>query len=256
MAKVSFGKTASEVPAGGPQDPSTASTAVATLPNNPVPAPYSDDNIGMEDIILPRINLVQKVGELSNQFDGGAILLDAAQVLYSCSKDPEAESPAPLNILVLGFQPLRYAEKVGGGAKGLIVNTEADVVNGGGTLDYNDAKATGKVLYQRLATALVLVEKPEGVDDTKFPHERDGKKFCTALWSMKGSGYNYGAKVIKTAKKIGHLRGPAGYRTAFYGLGTKLTSYNGQFYYIPTLKTGSETAEDFRNWIKDEVVGF
>jgi hypothetical protein len=257
MPKIDFAKqgapSATTVPNGEATDPST--TAVATRPSNPVPTPYSDENIGLHDIILPRLNLVQKVGELSNVFDHGSLLLNGEQVLFTCPKDPKA-AVTPLNILVLGFQPSKYVEKVEGGGRGGSYNTPAEVVEAGGTIDYNESKATGKPLYQESKTALVLIEKPEGVDDANFPHEFEGKKYCTALWTMKGTAYTHGAKVLLTARKIGKLRGPAGYRTAFYTLASKLTSFNNQWYYIPVLKPSVDTTEAFRNWVKDEVVGF
>lgn len=259
MSKINFAKTAASDAA--PQSETVASTtAVATRPVNPAPAPYSDENIGLGDIILPRLNIVQKVGELSNHFEHGSILLNGEQYLYTASKDPKA-TPTPLTILVLGIGPSKYVEKVEGGGKGITYNTPQDVVAGGGTVDYNDAQATGKPLYQESKTALLLVEKPEGVDDTNFPHTFEGKKYCTALWTMKGTAYTHGARVFLTARQIGALRpvekgGKGGYRSMFYTLGTKLTSYKNNWYFIPVLKPAGDTTEAFRNWIVSDVVGY
>lgn len=274
MPKVEFSKTSASTPASpeaaGATITETPTTAIATRSANPAPVPFSDENIPLGDIILPRLNIVQKVGELSNIFDGGTILLNAEQVIYSCPKDaklqaPSPEAPTPLSILVLGLQAAKYVEKTEGGTRGSIYNTAQEVVNAGGTLDYNEAKVTGRPLYQPSRTALVLLEKPEGIDDANFPHQRDGKQYCTALWSMKGSSYNNGAKVLMTARQIGKLRDVkdaegnvigGGYRSAFYTFATKLASYNGQFYYIPVLRPADVSTPEFRAWIKDEVVGF
>lgn len=246
--KVGFGKDdvnpSSEVPSDD--------KAVATVPTSLPVAPYNDESLGLDDIILPRINIVQKVGGLSDTFDPGAILINAEQVIYTYNKD--LKNPAtPLKFLTIGFQPLRYAEKVAGGAKGKIVNRPEEVVALGGTLDYNDAKNNGKALFQRYATALILIEQPENVDDTHFPHEFGGKKYCTALWSSKGAAYTAGAKVLNTAKQIGPLRGPLGYRTAFYTMGTLLASHEGNAYFKPSLRPGEKTTEEFRAFVTGVV---
>lgn len=259
MAKVNFAKEGS--PASAASDSTlenTTTTAVAVVPSNPAPAPYSaDDSIGLKDITLPRINIVQKVGDLSNTFDHGSVLLSAELVLFTCPKDPKA-TPTPLTFLTLGFQPIDFCEKLEGGARGATYNTPAEVVAAGGTIDYNESQATGKPLFQERATALILLEKPEGIDDAHFPHEFEGKKYCTALWSMKGTAFTHGAKVLRTARKIGKLRNNAtgGYRSAFYSFATKLTNFKNNWYYIPVLKPTVDSTEALRNWVANEVVGF
>jgi hypothetical protein len=253
MSKIAFGKTGPSTPVTEEQ-PSTAVATRETLPP-PATSPFSDDNIPLSEITLPRLNIVQKVGELSNVFNEGSLVLSGEQVLYELPKDPKAEAPAPLTILCLGFQPMIFVEKLPGGTSGRRANSPEEVVSMGGTIDFNESK-TGKPLFQRSRTGLFLIEKPANVDDTNFPHERDGKKYCTALWTTKASGYTNGAKVFQTAKQIGCLRGPDGYRTAFYTLGTARKQTDGNFYYVPVLRPGAKTTEEFRNWIKTEVVGF
>lgn len=236
------------------QGPGAATTAVAVRPSYAPPAPstpYSEDDIDMKDVILPRLNIVQKVGDLSNVFPPGSFVLDGELAL-----------PSPLRIVVLGFAPKRYAEKVAGGARGNMFNSVEEVAEAGGTLDYNEAKAKEIPLYQTLATALTLIEKPEGVAEEIFPYEFGGKRYNVALWGMKGTAYTNGARIFFTAKRMGGIS-PAlvavqkeGYRAAVWTFETKLAKTGPNFYYIPLLKAVEITTPEFRAWVGNEVIGF
>lgn len=230
--------------------PSAVSTSTA------VPA-YNDEDIDFGDIILPRLNIVQKVGDLSNIFTPGEVVLNQNLVIHDPKKTPA------VNFTVIGFKKKQFVEKVEGGAMGALYNSEDDVVSHGGTLDYKEwqesvksAKETGgKALkyFQRLATALLLVERPAGIPDedhTVFPYECEGKWYALALWSMKGTSYTNGAKTIFTARKIGHLRS-GGYPSQAWTLTTKLENYGGNFAYIPVVKPGAKSTPAFVAFVKD-----
>jgi len=248
----------------------SATTAVVITPEQKVQstsAPaivFDDQNIGFEDIILPRINIVQKVGDLSEIFTPGEIVLKQSLVIYSPSKGAVAGT-APLNLTVLGFKKTQFTEKVSGGAMGILAATEADVVKHGGTLDYKEWEASvseNKVnpaskplrLFQRLATALCLVEKPEIVPDAdhiEFPYECEEKYFNLVLWSMKGTAYTHGAKAMFTARKIGHLR--QGYAKQSWSLSTKVEKF-GEFYAaVPIIKPGVKTSAAFQEFVLDVI---
>lgn len=239
-----------------PVDSIPASAALVPVPTAPVavapasPAPfYDDENIGFEDIILPRINIVQKVGELSNVFAGGEIILKMALPIYTppIIKDGVIAKPGTemLNLTVLGFRKKQFAEKIVGGNQGALCNTEEEVAKLGGTLDYaeHEAKVKAQIpskLFQRLATALCLIECPAALKGTdagnlEFAHECEGRKYALVLWSMKGTAYTNGAKRFFTARKLGHLKS-GGYPSYSWSLGTKLEGYGTNFAYIPVLK--------------------
>lgn len=250
MAKVSFSKPGGAAPvaepAPAPAPAPEATTAVAVREPMPVSTvPYGDENIQMSDIVLPGFNIVQKVGDLSDNFTHGSIVLNL-----------DLELPVPVRVLVLGFAATRFVEKVEGGGRGSIVDTKEEVVENGGTVDYNEHKAKEIPLYQPMATALILVEQPEGVDESSFPYEFGGKRYSIARWNLKGTGYTHGAKRFFTARKIGHLRGDIGYRGAFWTIATKLEKRGPNSYYIPVPKPAEATTPEFRQWIVDEVIGF
>jgi len=238
--------------------------AVATVPTPSTPSEipmFDDQNIGFEDIILPRVNIVQKVGDLSEIFTPGEIVLKQALVIYSPAKGEKAAT-APLNVTVLGFKKTQFAEKVAGGAQGILAHSEAEVVKHGGTLDYKEWQAaeiavkagTGKGirLFQRLATGLMLVDKPEFLvdeDHIEFPYECEGKYYALVLWSMKGTAYTNAAKACFTARKIGHLR--QGYSKQSWSLSTKMEKYGDNYAAIPVLRPAGKTSSAFQAFMLD-----
>jgi hypothetical protein len=256
--------------------------AVYTPPAPPArrSAPYLDEeNVGFEDIIMPRLNLVQGVGKMSTIWAPGTILFNKDCVIFdpgvADKKLPNGEiqpgRPAtdPVILTVVGFQKDRFVEKVEGGIGGATVKTEAEVAQLGGTLDYNEDREKRKLgipskLFQTMATALVFFQKPNYLTDEKhlvFPYECEDKYFAMALWSMKGTAYTHGAKVIRTHGKLGHLRkdGRTCYRLWNYQFATILKPFNTDkgenFVRVPVLNAGTENSAAFLKLI-DDVMGF
>lgn len=237
-----------------------AVTAVAVTTPAPVSAPtpfQDDDNISMEDIIIPPMHLVQKVGDLSNIFTPGTIVLNKGFVLYSPpGKDNVPPATPPVRLIVVGFKPTRFCQKTEDG-RGEIYDSEEEVNENGGTLEYSEAEATGKPLFQRLATALIFIEGNDKSPLGLFPHDYEGKRWAIALWSMKSTGYNHGAKHILTAKKMGALR--KGYRTGSWELSTELKSYTIKgsqvWVHVPKLKLVDAVSPEWIAWSKD-LLGF
>ena len=252
-------------------------TALVAAPPAAVPSQYDptqldEENIGFEDVILPRINIVQKVGDLSNIFNGGEVVLNQETVIHEPPfihpTDPSKNTPGSglLNILVLGFRRKQFTEKIEGGKLGMLLNNEADVAKNNGTLDYKEHKQSveasklpggqpPKRLFQRLATALCLVERPASVPDEDhvlFPHEFEGKFYTLVLWSMKGTAYTAAAKVLFTAKKLGHLK--TGYTAQGWTLTTKLEEFFGNFAYVPVIRPGQKSSPGLRDFCK-RIIG-
>jgi hypothetical protein len=239
--------------------------AVSRHENSPVQ--FDDENIGFEDVILPRINIVQKVGDLSNIFGGGEVVLNQQVVIHTpADVAKKVVGTPPINITILGFRRRQFTEKVGGGKMGLLANNEQEVVKHGGTLDYNEWQASLKPengikplrYFQRLATAVLLIERPDFMAETDsdhilFPYEFQGRFYALALWGMKGIAYTGAAKVIFTARKLGHLR--QGYIKQAYTLTSKLESYGENYAYKPVLGIGARTSPEFEQFIRAEILG-
>ena len=237
------------------------STAVAT---RPVSAPVSkaaptfdDENIGFEDIRLPSLIFVHGVGEMAKSYNPGEIVLAQNEVLLLHTPSNAAKrvvGDPPLVIIPLGFRKRRYVEKLEGGARGRMVNSEEAVAEVGGTLDYAEWKANKKMpLFQALATGLFLIERPEKIKDEEnltFPYEVNGKHYTLALWSMKGTAYTNGAKHFFTAKKIGPLKA-GGYRSHSWTLTTAIKAAGEQFVNAPVVRISGKNSPEMLALIAD-----
>ena len=250
-----------EAPASAPSAPLTpviednrAVAVVAQTENAvaaPAPAFFSDDTLDVGDLVLPRLNIVQKVGDLSNKFRPGTLLLNGQLVLQQAAEGTALSGIA--NVLCVGFNPTIFVEKVEGGLRGKMFKTEQEVIAAGGTLDYNEAKALKKAKYDRSATAMLLIEQVPGVNENEFPLTIEGKRYVLALYTMKGTGYTHAAKHIKSSRKIGQCR--EGYRFGWWSLQTQLKDFNGNWSYVPVVKPIGPSTEVLRNEIKD-FLGF
>jgi hypothetical protein len=189
------------------------------------------------DIILPRLSLSQNIGTLKESFLPGSVVLDRKVALFipPAMKDGQVTRQAtpPVNIIVVGFRPTRFVEKVVGSAdRGQIVKTERDVQLAGGTLDWaewNLKKASGMKLFQPLADAFLVIERPESLasDNTNFTYEVEGRFYALALWAMKGTSYTAAAKrVFFTGRRIGILR-QEGYPSWVFSLATREDTFGG-----------------------------
>jgi hypothetical protein len=212
-----------------------------------------------KDIILPRINIVQGVGLLKDSFPFGSIVFNQQVVLFTppdidkqTGNIKRAGTP-PVVLTVLGFRPTRYAEKVSGGARGLIVDSEDAVRANGGTLDYNEWKlkqSSGMKRFEPLADALVAIERPASItdDDTVFVYAVDGKKYALAIWGLKGTAYTAAAKrVFFTARAMGCLRG--GYPTYSFNVSTRSETRESNTYSIPVCLPAQKSTPAFLEFV-------
>lgn len=230
-------------------------TAVAQTDS---PSVFNDEDIGFDDIRLPRLNIVQKVGDLSNIFVPGEIVLNQSAVIHEPADATKKKAGhPPLILTVVGFKKKQYVEKVVGSEMGMLLNSELEVVAKGGTLDYKEWQQSNgaKKYFQRLATALILVQKPEHYtdeDNLSFPYECEGQHYALALFSMKGTAYTNAAKHIYTARKIGHLQAKlGGYPAQAWSLTTKLEKFGENYAHIPIIKPGPKNTEGFRAFVQE-----
>lgn len=237
----------------------TTSTAVATVP--PKGGLVVGDKLPeMKDIMLPRINIVQGIGKLKDTFPQGAIIFGQTTVLFeppTFNPDGSAKNKGlpPVNMTVLGFRDTRYVEKIKGGDRGLIVNTELEVTANGGTLDYNEWKlkeAAGMKRFEPLAEALVAIRRPDHLanDGTTFVYDADGHQYALAIWAMKGVVYTAAAKrVFFTARQLGALR-KGGYPSFNYNVTTKLEKYpGGNQAHVPICLIGTASTPAFLEFV-------
>lgn len=225
--------------------PSAAAGTVSYTPPPPA-AFYENEQSGFEakDLVLPRLVIVQKVGELSTVFPPGSILLGGNLTLIPAPTD--MNPGGALRLCFVGLQPSTFAEKVAGGVGGRYCRTKEEVVALGGTTDWNESQATKKPLFQSVCVGLVFIEQPAGIDSAQFPYAFEGKNYQLALYTMKGVAYTNAARHIKSAIKIGWLREAGVTSAGFWTLQAQLKKYGTNYAYTPVLKPAEKTTEEFR----------
>lgn len=282
MSKVSFAAKPAVDNATQPLPPEDAATvaqftADTTKANSlpavvPPPQPparndsrFSDDpeDIDFSQLALPTLKIVQGVGDLSLAFDPGQIVIvGKGDVTIPLADAPPkagakggAEQVQVNTVLIAISRHDRYSEKLPGGVRGRLYNTETEVLNNGGTTNWDENKANpAKSYFERLATAILLVEKPAALEDETgtFGFEAGGKQYALVVWHLKGISYTNAAKPLRTARRFGFLK--AGYSSRVVKLGTALKSYGTNSAYIPTVAPGGDTPEELRG-IVSEVLG-
>jgi hypothetical protein len=249
---------AARLEAGGAINPNevTGPTGVglpATRSNDPFV--MGDYLPGFRDIILPRLNIVQGSGKLKDSFPQGAIVFDQKLELFTLpivdkqTGNIKVPGLPPVNITILGFRPTRFVEKIAGGERGLIVNTEAQVREAGGTLDYGEWKlkaSSGMKRFETLAEAFVVVRRPAHVanDGSIFTFDIGDDAYALALWGMKGTAYTHAAKrVFFTARKMGILS-KTGYPSWNFNITTRPETFAGNNYFVPVCLPGARSTPD------------
>ena len=264
--EVTFGK--GSVPATAVDNTPTPTSTVAPKPTlaeimSPAPAPTATGPVGhlvpavqkaqpvgkadnfllgdflpsFKDIILPRLAISQNIGSLKETFISGTVVFDRRVALFvpPAIKDGKVvrDATPTVSIIVVGFRPTRFVEKVAGSAeRGQIVPTERAVALAGGTLDWTEwrlKKEQGMKLFQPLADALLVIERPESEKENlaDFTYEVDGRFYALALWAMKGTAYTAAAKrVFFTSRRIGLLR-TGGYPSWSYTMATREDTFPG-----------------------------
>jgi hypothetical protein len=274
MAEITFGsnavpatEVAAEVINPTPVTSATPPLAVATVPSGAVATNnwlLGDKLPSFAEVAIPHINLIANIGELSKQFEPGSIVFGQELPLFIPPKIVNGAitraSTPPVIVTALGFWPTRFVEKVEGGGKGMLVKTEAEVAAAGGTLDWGTwkaKKASGIRLFQELADAMVLIQRPEACadDDSVFVYEANGLKYTIAIWSMKGTAYTEAAKKkFFKDRRMGCLKSK-GYPSFSYALTTREKPFaTGNTTWIPVLVANKPTTPEVWELAK-ELIG-
>lgn len=203
---------------------------------------------GREDMRLPRINLVNKTGDLSNLFTPGVWVVNKEHELNKLDpKNKNASIPLRVIPLRLGAEyqeSLPYDPNV----RGRVFKTAEEVRAHGGVIAYG--KGEGK--FAKVAHIELLVEAPEDLGEdasSVFFYTLGDKKYARVIYTAGGTAYSETAPVLYNDVKMGFLA-KTGFGGGFYTLGSRLKTGDKGSWWLPVLKTAglvpAETLEEVR----------
>jgi hypothetical protein len=195
MAAITFNPKGGATVESPKDETPTAVTLEVAVPQNQAlavtTASAPDGNISRDDIILPRVNLVQKSGKLCDDFAPGSFLFEKQVVLATPGNSFSA--------VVLGHSKY-YQEKVEYGSDefGRRANNEEEVRNLGGTTTWG---VNDKPYFQPVADLLLAVKAPPGVEGDAldlFPYQTGDEHYAIAIYTVASSAYTSLAKRVFT----------------------------------------------------------
>lgn len=261
VKKVSFARTASvpaaTIEAAKPVQPIAPAPTVQPAEEAPKPsaalvpqngdtriatATYGgEDEVDIGDIRFPRLNIAQKTSAAELVKLGlGNFVLNKEQSLGNT-----------IRIVLVGFQPKKYSEKVKYGSPAGHMASSLDEVNAlGGTTIWRESKENAqsgstKPWFQPMVTGLMLIEKPDGLEsDERFVYEANGKWYAPALFTVKSTSYESFYVKLNSEQKLGLLR--QGYPTRFIEVKSELRKFTGGEAYQPVVRVLDTTSDEVK----------
>jgi hypothetical protein len=228
MATMSFKPQVNNLPTIEAEPVSSEIVPSAAKPVSVLPQQGSNDvqgEVSMRDIQLPRINIVQKVGELGNAFPAGGITF-IKEVLLT-----DGKSPIDVTFLRLKKQYQEYIPYGTQQQTPKTFDTLAEVIEAGGQTGAYDEPNR----YDEIAHIQVAIPSPADAPEeigAMFPYEYKGVNYAVAVWTVKSSGYTAAAKPLLTARGQ-QLRN--GFATGHWSLSTELKKTAKHSWYAPKL---------------------
>jgi hypothetical protein len=151
------------------------------------------------DVKYPVIRIVNGSGELSKLYNQGTTLFGDEQLFPA--PDPRTLDPKQVMQFVPVVLHKQYLEnltqeEVAQGVRARVVDTEQEVWDAGGTLNWNGKE---KPSWQPSARMILLFGQPEGSAHPNFAIELAGKLWALAVFYASKSIYNHTAKLIFNA---------------------------------------------------------
>lgn len=186
------------------------------------------------DIRWPRLNLVQKSGDLSDNFAPGSFLFNKDVVIS------DGKTPVRITVLRIRKQYQEHLPYDPSGPQPKTFNTMAEVRGAGGHTAYGEPG-----YYKEIAHIGLLLEAPAGLTDEQkelFIYENEGKQYAVAMWTVGSSAYTSVAKTIFTAASQ-HLK------TGLHKGGWDLTSFKKSdarnSWFVPLIKSAGKNTDGF-----------
>jgi len=204
---------------------------------------HSSGDVNESDLLIPRLNIVQSVGPLSGEFEGGDLVLNGETVI--------APKNTPVNITVINIVKY-YEENLPYEANGPLPKRfgSIDEVLDAGM--WTDWRGKERPPAREVAEATVLIQKPDDLESFSFSIECEDKFYALARWKMKGTAYGMAAKKIFTAEKI-ELRN-TGLLSGTWQLSSDRQLKGQNYVFCPILRLTGKNSDDKIKLI-NELVG-
>lgn len=194
------------------------------------------------DLVIPKINLVNKTGELSNQFAPGSFVYNREIVIG------DGKKPAHITMTRIAkfyLQDVPY----GSGEMPKNFTSIRDVRAAGGALAGDPDVEEGTDTYSEAMTCILLVKSPVK-EHPLFPYEFGGNSYALAQWLLTKSAYRATGRKLFTDSQ-GALRD--GIDTAEYELTSSLRTSSVASWYVPTVKLATRHTPEFVEFVRSLV---
>ena len=187
------------------------------------------------DINMPKLNIVQGVGRLSEGFNPGQIVYDGEIAL--------SDGATPIEFTILSARK-QYIENLvyGAEARPRVFNTLSEVWSAGGTIEWHAGKRPS---YVPVLHVMVLFKVPQCVE-IPFSMEYKGEHYRLAVWTLRGMVYNKAGKKILIESMYGLPEGP------HYGkwrLSTKREKVGHNSIFVPVIRCEERHCDDFVKFV-------
>lgn len=227
------------------------STAVATTASTAVgrtePPRYHDvrGDIDSDDLIIPRLALTQKSGNLSDEFPLGSWVLNKSSVV--------AELGQKFRITPLIADKF-YQENVEYGGdqmpRRFDNHYQAEAV---GLRTKKDPETGEKPEISKCLDLTVLIRGESESLPPEFNLDFEGESFALALWSMTSwSAYQNAARWILTARQ---MRLPSLHAAEWEVTAEKSQMSNGNTFFIPKVRQTVTNSDEFKAWADQLMAG-
>lgn len=169
--------------------PAALSTSVSAASDSDV-----QGEVNLSDLRLPRLNLVQRTGDLPDKFGFGEFILNKTCLI-----------PRPLEFIALSVKKqLQEKRPYGDPERGAVYDTAEEVRAAGGTIGFGDYQ------FSELAHIFMLIKKDPSLDTMEdaeavrdlFMYEIAGDLWAPVIYSVGRSAYTSLGKALLTARQF------------------------------------------------------